>query len=111
MDDTLWCHSTVDGKPPWPGVEVMTTQATDTAKREVRVELVDALGGNHRITLCADKNYDTQGFVEAVCGLHPTPHVAQNTAGRRAAIDGCTTHHAGYKTSLTIRKRIEECFG
>jgi hypothetical protein len=40
-----------------------------------------------------------------------TPHVAQHTNGRRSAIDGWTTRHAGYATSLRIRKRIEEAFG
>ena len=40
-----------------------------------------------------------------------TPHVAQNTRGRRSAIDGRTTRHAGYAASQRIRKRIEEAFG
>jgi hypothetical protein len=37
--------------------------------------------------------------------------VAQNTNGRRSAIDGRTTRHPGYAISLRIRKRIEEAFG
>ena len=46
------------------------------------------------------------------CGrLGVTPHVAQNTKGRRSAIDGRTTRHAGYAVSLRVRKRIEEVFG
>jgi DDE family transposase len=40
-----------------------------------------------------------------------TPHVAQNANGRRSAIDGRTTRHAGYAVSQRIRKRIEEAFG
>lgn len=40
-----------------------------------------------------------------------TPHVAQNTAGRRSAIDRRTTRHAGYALSQRIRKPIEEAFG
>src|SRR5678815_4834682 len=40
-----------------------------------------------------------------------TPHVAQNTSGRRSAIDGRTTRHPGYAVSQRIRKRIEEGFG
>ena len=40
-----------------------------------------------------------------------TPHVAQNTSGRRSAIDGRTTRHAGYEVSQRIRKRVEEIFG
>ena len=40
-----------------------------------------------------------------------TPHVTQNTSGRRSAIDGRTTRHAGYAISQRIRKRVEEIFG
>lgn len=43
--------------------------------------------------------------------LNATPHVAQNTAGRRSAIDGRTTRHKGYAASQRLRKRIEEFFG
>ena len=40
-----------------------------------------------------------------------TPHVAQHTSGRRSAIDGRTTRHAGNAISQLLRKRIEEPFG
>jgi len=40
-----------------------------------------------------------------------TAHVAQHKNGRRSAIDGRTTRHAGYAVSQVIRKRIEEVFG
>ena len=40
-----------------------------------------------------------------------TPHIAQNTSGRRSAIDGRTTRHPGYAQSQRARKRIEEAFG
>ena len=43
--------------------------------------------------------------------MRVTPHVAQNTSGRRSATDGRTTRHRGYGVSLRIRKRIEEAFG
>ena len=39
-----------------------------------------------------------------------TPHIARNTSGRRSAIDGRTTRHAGYAPSQLARKRIEEAF-
>ena len=38
-----------------------------------------------------------------------TPHVAKKAKG--SAIDGRTARHSGYKTSLIMRKRIEEIFG
>jgi IS5 family transposase len=40
-----------------------------------------------------------------------TPHVAQNTTGRRSAIDACTTRYPEYATSQGIRRRVEEVFG
>lgn len=49
-----------------------------------------------RITLAADKGYDTRGFVEQLREGGVTPHVAQNTSGRSSAIDGRTTRHSGY---------------
>jgi transposase len=92
-------------------VDAKVTQATGTAEREAAVELVEALGGSQRITLGADKNYDTKGFVEDLRDMTVTPHVARNDTNRSSAIDGRTTRHPGYATSQTIRKRIEECFG
>ncbi|MGA7800865.1 MAG: IS5 family transposase, partial [Gammaproteobacteria bacterium] len=47
-------------------VSAQVTQATGTAEREAAVEMVQALSGTHRVTLGADKNYDTQGCVEAL---------------------------------------------
>ena len=92
-------------------MDAQVTQATGTAEREAAVDLVDALGGSQRVTLGADKNYDTKGFVEELREMRVTPHVARNDTNRSSAIDGRTTRHPGYATSQTIRKRIEECFG
>ena len=92
-------------------VAAEVSQATGTAEREAAGRLVDALGANRRITLGADKNYDTQGFVANLRDKKVTPHVAQNNTRRASAIDGRTTRHAGYQLSQTKRKRIEECFG
>ncbi|MEJ2645812.1 MAG: IS5 family transposase [Gammaproteobacteria bacterium] len=92
-------------------VSAQVTQATGTAEREAAVEMVQALSGTHRVTLGADKNYDTRGCVAALRSAKVTPHVAQNTSQRSSAIDGRTTRHRGYATSQRFRKRIEECFG
>jgi hypothetical protein len=40
-----------------------------------------------------------------------TPHVAQNTNGRRSAIDGRATRHSGYSVSQRFRNRVEKAFG
>lgn len=63
------------------------------------------------ITLGADKAYDAEDFLNELCSMKVTPHVAQNTSGHRSAIDGPTTRHGGFVVSQRIRKRIEEAFG
>jgi transposase len=92
-------------------VDTKTTLATGTAEREAAVAMIAALPGQHRITVGADKAYDTADFVADMRDLGATPHVTQNDKGRRSAIDGRTTRHAGYQVSLRVRKRIEEAFG
>jgi transposase len=92
-------------------VDARLTLATGTAEREAALDMVGTVPGRRRITLGADKGYDAASFVAALRGLNVTPHVARNTSGRRSAIDGRTTRHAGYRASQIIRKRIEEVFG
>jgi hypothetical protein len=90
-------------------VQSTLTHATGTAEREAACAMIDELADAGRITLAADKAYDTTDFVAEMRGV--TPHVAQNNKGRRSAIDGRTTRHPGYAISQVFRKRIEEVFG
>ena len=90
-------------------VDVETTHASGTAEREAAKIMMTRSIRKSGATLGADKGYDVSGFVEAVRSHGATPHVAQRAKG--SAIDGRTTRHAGYKTSLIVRKRIEEIFG
>ncbi len=92
-------------------VDTSLTHATGKAERDAAIAMVEELPDNGRITLGTDKGYDTRDFVAEMRRLGVTPHVTQNTKGRRSAIDGRTTRHAGYGISLRIRKRIEEVFG
>ena len=92
-------------------VNVEVLPATGTAEREAALSMIEAIPGNHRVTVGADKAYDTKGFVEESRKRNATPHVAQNDKGRRSAIDGRTTRHAGYAQSQKKRKRVEEIFG
>ena len=86
--------------------------ASGYAERAAALELLGALDRDRRLTLGADKGYDTRDFVAAVRLLGVTPHVAQNTGHRRrSAIDDRTTRHAGYAVSQQRRKRVEEIFG
>jgi hypothetical protein len=87
------------------------TPATGTAEREAAVTMVEELPDSQRITLGADKAYDTADFVAEMRRLGVTPNVSQNTTGRRSAIDGRTTRHPGYAISVRVRKRIEEVLG
>lgn len=92
-------------------VDVELTQATGTAEREAAVAMLERCQRNGRASLGADKGYDTQDFVAACRQREVTPHVAQNSNGRRSAIDGRTTRHPGYGVSQRLRKRVEEIFG
>jgi len=87
------------------------TQAGGTAERDACLNMLEDLGGNRRITLGGDKNYDVHDFVETLRSLKVTPHVAQNDTHRKSAIDGRTTRHPGYGVSMNKRKRVEEIFG
>ena len=73
-----------------------TTLATGTAERDAGQAMMAPLARRGRTTLGADKNYDNQGFVAAMRAMGVTAHVAQHKNGRRSAIDGRTTRHAGY---------------
>jgi transposase len=93
-------------------VDTRLTTATGTCERDAAIAMLDDVPGGRRITLGADKAYDTADFVATLRAMKVTPHVAQNiTAYRGSNIDGRTTRHAGYEISQTIRKRIEEANG
>jgi transposase len=83
-------------------------QATGTAERDAALLMMEAIPGDHAVTVGADKGYDTKNFVEEARNLNATPHVAQK---KHSAIDGRTTRHAGYAVSQQKRKRVDEIFG
>jgi len=92
-------------------VNAQLTRASGTAERETALALLGQPG--KRVTLAADKAYDTKGFVSDLRARGVTPHVAQNDNRRRggSAIDKRTTRHPGYAVSQRKRKRVEEIFG
>src|ERR687884_547682 len=93
-------------------VDACVTQADGHAERIAALAMIEPWANRpNRITLGADKAFDAQDFVNELRTMNVTPHVAQNSAGRRSAIDGRVTRHAGYALSQKIRKRIEEVFG
>ena len=92
--------------------DVEVLQANGTAERDAALLMMEAIPGDHQVTVGADKGYDTKDFVSEARNLNATPHVAQNIHARRnSAIDGRTTRHAGYLISQKKRKRVEEIFG
>jgi transposase len=84
------------------------TMAQGRAEPQAALVMVEAIAGQHRITLGADKAYDSKDFVQELRDHQVTPHVARK---RTSIIDERTTRHRGYVISQQKRKRIEEIFG
>jgi transposase len=89
-------------------VDVDLTQATGTAERDTALDILEGVRRSRRLTVGADKGYDTQDFVTRCRSMKITPHVARRQTSK---VDGRTTRHAGYVVSQRIRKRVEEIFG
>ena len=93
-------------------VDCRLTLVSGHAERLAALEMIEGFASRPvAVTLGADKGYDAADFIEELRTLNVRPHVAQNTSGRRSAIDRRTTRHPGYAASQRIRKRIEEAFG
>lgn len=92
-------------------VQADATEANGVAEREAALAMIDRHdpGSQRRLTLGADKGYDTSDFVADLRQKCVTPHVAQKIKG--SAIDGRTARHAGYTVSQRKRKLVEEAFG
>jgi len=92
----------------------LATQADGHAERDAALLLVDDAiqkGRKRRITVGADKAYDTRDFVRTVRAWGAVPHVSQNNKNRRSAIDQRTTRHPGYAISTRKRWLVEKPFG
>jgi transposase len=92
-------------------VQADATKASSRAEREAAIAMIErhSPGSERRLTLAADKGYDTRGFVAECRRMCVTPHVAAKV--RHSAVDGRTTRHANYAVSQRKRKLIEEAFG
>jgi hypothetical protein len=92
-------------------VQADLSQATGPAEREMAMELArkERTEIKGRLTLAADKNYDTREFVADLRAIDITPHVARKK--KHSAIDGRTTSWEGYGQSQKKRKLVEEAFG
>jgi transposase len=83
----------------------------EAAKAMIRDASQAAGDANAQITLGADKGYDAQEFIDACLEMKVTPHVAQNTSGRRSAVPDAIAQTDGYAVSQQKRKLIEQGFG
>lgn len=93
-------------------VDTELLQCNGTAERDAALLMAERLEGTERVTIAADKGYDTKDFVQELRGMDVTPHVSQNhKRPGGSAIDRRTTRHVGYQISQRKRKRIEEVFG
>ena len=92
-------------------VDCALTQATGKAEEEAGLFLLarERERQRGRMTVGADRGYDTRGFVRETRAMGVTPHVAEKKRG--SAIDGRTTSWEGYGMSLRRRKIVEESFG
>ena len=94
-------------------VDTAVTAASGTAERDAAIVMLGELPlTTRRVTVGADKLYDTRDWVATVRRMHVTPHVAASVHRcGGSAIDGRTLRHAGYAMSQRKRKLIEQAFG
>ena len=94
-------------------VDTAVTAATGTAERDAALVMLGELPlTSRRITVGADKLYDTREWVAAVRQMGITPHVAASVDRRGgSAIDGRTMRHTSYAISQRKRKLVEQAFG
>ena len=103
----LW-GSRADGQSGRTVVDVRLTPADGASERDAALEMLEAVPGAGRITVGANRGYDTRGFVRGCRKSLVTPPRGPEAAlGHRPA----TTRHDGYRCSQRARKRVEEIFG
>jgi transposase len=111
-------HATMENRHGL-AVAGMVTLATGTAERRAAETMLKAKAkaAGARITVGADKAYDSADHVANLRAINVTPHVTQNQAitstgkRRHSAIDRRTTRHAGYGMSQSRRAMTECIFG
>jgi len=86
------------------------TEANGTAERSTALDMIED-NARPAAPWAATRTTTPADFVAGCRERGCTPHVSQNNANRRSAIDARTTRHPGYRISTIKRKRIEEPFG
>jgi IS5 family transposase len=95
-----------------PIAAAMVTHADGYAERDAALLMLQQKqeGRSRRITVGADKAYDSEDFVRTVRELNVTPHVTKNDKGRSSNLDRRTTRQPGYAISLSRRWLVEKGF-
>jgi len=95
-----------------PIAAAMVTHADSLGERDAALLMLfeKQQGRSRRITVGADKAYDTKDFVRTVRELNVTPHVTKNDHGRSSNLDRRTTRQPGFAVSLSWRWLIEKGF-
>ena len=90
----------------------MVTHADGYAERDAALLMLAERQRNRsrRITVGADKAYDTKDFVRTAREFKVTPHVTKNESGRRSNLDRRTTRQPGFAISLSRRWLVEKGF-
>jgi transposase len=91
----------------------MVTEADGFAERDAALLMLHERqkDRSRRITVGADKAYDTKDFVTTARELNVTPHVTKNDKGRCSNLDRRTTRQSAYAISLGRRWLVEKGFG
>lgn len=93
-------------------VDMMVAKAVGASEPTCALELICRALPVGRITVGADRGYDTEAFVTQCREMNIVPHVAQfQTARRTSNVDERTTRHPGYQWSQIVRRHIESIFG
>jgi hypothetical protein len=91
----------------------MVTHAEGYAERDAALLMLQQKqdGRSRRITVGADKAYNSKDFARTARELNVTPHVGRNDKGRANNLDRRTTRQPGYAIRLSRRWLVENGFG
>ena len=74
MTEKVWHRSTFSHNR-----DLRIEKATGYAERDAAIDMLESLGGTKRITVAADRGYDTKDLAARCRAIRVTPHVAQHT--------------------------------
>ena len=79
------------------------TETKGVAERDAALDMLVRIPGRSRLTVGADRGYDSRDFVGECRKMNVTLHVAQK---KWSAIDGRTTQRGSYRASQKVCNRV-----